>query len=161
MKQKALILLFAMAMAFGVSACNSNQKAEGSAEQTTKNVQTEVKAVSITKAEFITKVANYEANPTEWVYLGDKPCIVDFYTTWCGPCKRLAPIMDELAEEYAGEIYIYKVDTDKERELAAVFGIRSIPTLLFCPMSENPQIAQGALPKEQLKEAIDKVLLKK
>ena len=125
------------------------------------SAQTEVKAVSITKAEFIKKVANYEANPTEWKYLGDKPCIVDFYTTWCGPCKRLAPIMDELAKEYAGEIYIYKVDTDKEQELAAVFGIRSIPTLLFCPMGENPQIAQGALPKEQLKEAIEKVLLKR
>ena len=125
------------------------------------NAQTEAKVVSLTKAEFIKKVANYEANPTEWVYLGDKPCIVDFYTTWCGPCKRLAPIMDELAKEYAGEIYIYKVDTDKEQELAAVFGIRSIPTLLFCPMKENPQIAQGALPKEQLKEAIEKVLLKK
>ena len=125
------------------------------------SAQTEVKAVSITKAEFLKKVANYEANPTEWKYLGDKPCIVDFYTTWCGPCKRLAPIMDELAKKYAGEIYIYKVDTDKEQELAAVFGIRSIPTLLFCPMGENPQIAQGALPKEQLKEAIEKVLLKK
>ena len=125
------------------------------------SAQTEVKAVSITKAEFLKKVANYEANPTEWKYLGDKPCIVDFYTTWCGPCKRLAPIMDELAKEYEGEIYIYKVDTDKEQELAAVFGIRSIPTLLFCPMGENPQIAQGALPKEQLKEAIEKVLLKR
>ena len=125
------------------------------------SAQTEVKVVSITKAEFIKKVANYEANPTEWKYLGDKPCIVDFYTTWCGPCKRLAPIMDELAKEYAGEIYIYKVDTDKEQELAAVFGIRSIPTLLFCPMKENPQIAQGALPKEQLKEALEKVLLKR
>ena len=125
------------------------------------SAQTEVKAVSITKAEFLKKVANYEANSTEWKYLGDKPCIVDFYTTWCGPCKRLAPIMDELAKEYAGEIYIYKVDTDKEQELAAVFGIRSIPTLLFCPMGENPQIAQGALPKEQLKEAIEKVLLKR
>ena len=125
------------------------------------SAQTEVKVVSITKAEFIKKVANYEANPTEWKYLGDKPCIVDFYTTWCGPCKRLAPIMDELAKEYAGEIYIYKVDTDKEQELAAVFGIRSIPTLLFCPIGENPQIAQGALPKEQLKEAIEKVLLKR
>ena len=125
------------------------------------SAQTEVKAVSITKAEFLKKVANYEANPTEWKYLGDKPCIVDFYTTWCGPCKRLAPIMDELAKEYAGEIYIYKVDTDKEQELAAVFGIRSIPTLLFCPIGENPQIAQGALPKPKLKEIIDNVLLKK
>ena len=90
-----------------------------------------------------------------------KMLFVDCYAYWCGPCKRLAPILDELAKEYAGEIYIYKVDTEKERELAAVFGIRSIPTLLFCPKGENPQIAQGALPKEQLKEAIDKVLLKK
>ena len=104
---------------------------------------------------------NYEKNPQEWIYLGDKPCLIDFYASWCGPCKRLAPILDELAQEYAGEIYIYKIDTEKERELAAVFGVRSIPTLLFCPMGENPQIAQGALPKEQLKEAIDKVLLKK
>ena len=150
MKIKVLSLFVVLAMAFAVSAQNPATPPT-----------TEVKAVSITKAEFLKKVANYEANPTEWKYLGDKPCIVDFYTTWCGPCKRLAPIMDELAKEYEGEIYIYKVDTDKERELAAVFGIRSIPTLLFCPMGENPQIAQGALPKEQLKEAIDKVLLKK
>ena len=160
MKQRILTLLFAMVMTFMVSACG-NGKSEQAGEQILAKETTEVKAISITKADFIAKVVNYEANPTEWIYLGDKPCIVDFYTTWCGPCKRLAPIMDELAKEYAGEIYIYKVDTDKEQELAAVFGIRSIPTLLFCPMKENPQIAQGALPKEQLKEAIDKVLLKR
>ena len=160
MKQRFLTLLFAMVMALMVSACG-NGKSEQVVEQTLPKETTEVKAIPITKADFLAKVVNYEANPTEWIYLGDKPCIVDFYTTWCGPCKRLAPIMDELAKEYAGEIYIYKVDTDKEQELAAVFGIRSIPTLLFCPMKENPQIAQGALPKEQLKEAIEKVLLKK
>ena len=125
------------------------------------NAQTEVKAVHITKAEFLAKVMNYEKNSQEWIYLGDKPCLIDFYASWCGPCKRLAPVLDELAQEYAGEIYIYKVNTEQERELAAVFGVRSIPMLLFCPMGENPQIAQGALPKEQLKEAIDKVLLKK
>lgn len=160
MKQRILTLSFAMVMAFMVSACG-NGKNEQAGEQTTAKATTEVKAISITKADFLAKVVNYEANPTEWIYLGDKPCIVDFYANWCGPCKRLAPILDELAKEYAGEIYIYKVDTEKERELAAVFGIRSIPTLLFCPKGENPQIAQGALPKEQLKEAIDKVLLKK
>lgn len=160
MKQRTLTLLFAMVMAFMVSACGNGKK-EQAGEQTPAKATTEVKSISITKADFLAKVANYEANPTEWIYLGDKPCIVDFYANWCGPCKRLAPILDELAKEYAGEIYIYKVDTEKERELAAVFGIRSIPTLLFCPMGENPQMAQGALPKEQLKEAIDKVLLKK
>ena len=160
MKQRILTLSFAMVMSFMVSACGNGKK-EQAGEQTPAKATTEVKSISITKADFLAKVANYEANPTEWIYLGDKPCIVDFYANWCGPCKRLAPILDELAKEYAGEIYIYKVDTEKERELAAVFGIRSIPTLLFCPMGENPQIAQGALPKEQLKEAIDKVLLKK
>jgi thioredoxin len=123
--------------------------------------QSTVKVTHLTKADFLAKVMNYEKNPTEWIYLGDKPCLIDFYASWCGPCKRLAPVLDELAQEYAGEIYIYKIDTEKERELAAVFAVRSIPTLLFCPMGENPQIAQGALPKEQLKEAIDKVLLKK
>jgi thioredoxin len=159
MKTKVLTLLVAMSMAFAVSACNGGQGSDNT--QVVAGQTTTVKAVHITKAEFLEKVMNYEKNPQEWIYLGDKPCLIDFYASWCGPCKRLAPVLDELAQEYAGEIYIYKVNTEQEQELAAVFGIRSIPTLLFCPMGENPQIAQGALPKEQLKEAIDKVLLKK
>ena len=159
MKLRTLTLLFAATLTLAVSACNSGQGSDNA--QTTTEQTATVKAVHITKAEFLAKVMNYEKNPTEWIYLGDKPCLIDFYASWCGPCKRLAPVLDELAQEYAGEIYIYKIDTEKERELAAVFGVRSIPTLLFCPMGENPQIAQGALPKEQLKEAIDKVLLKK
>ena len=114
----------------------------------------------ITKAEFLKKVANYETSPNKWTYLGQRPCLVDFYTTWCGPCKRLAPVLEELALEYAGKIDIYKVDTDKEPELAAAFGIRSIPTLLFCPMGEKPQIRLGALPKETLIDMFDTVLLK-
>ncbi len=117
--------------------------------------------ILLTKADFLKKVANYEANPTEWKYLGDKPCIIDFYADWCGPCKAVAPILEELAKEYDGQIYIYKVDTEKEQELAAAFGIRSIPSLLFCPMDEQPQMAMGALPKETFKQAIDEVLLKK
>ncbi len=149
MKQRLLILLIAVVVAFAVSA------------QTSVAEKPAVKVTHLTKADFLAKVMNYEKNPQEWIYLGDKPCLIDFYASWCGPCKRLAPVLDELAQEYAGEIYIYKVNTEQEQELAAVFGIRSIPTLLFCPMGENPQIAQGALPKEQLKEAIDKVLLKK
>ncbi len=118
------------------------------------------KPIHLTKADFLTKVANYEQNPDKWVYLGNKPCIIDFYADWCGPCKMIAPVLEELAQEYDGQIYIYKVDTEAEQELAADFGIRSIPTLLFCPMNENPQMAQGALPKDVLKEAIEEVLLK-
>ena len=93
-----------------------------------------MKTIHLTKEEFLKKVANYEANPTEWKYLGDKPCIIDFYADWCGPCKMVAPILDELAKEYSDKIYIYKVDTEAERELASAFGIRSIPTMIFIPM---------------------------
>ncbi|MEG0456088.1 MAG: thioredoxin, partial [Bacteroides sp.] len=90
-------------------------------------------------------------------YLGDKPALIDFYASWCGPCKTLSPILEELAAEYGDKIIIYKVDTEEEQELAASFGIRSIPTLLFVPMVGEPQMSQGAMPKAQLKEAIDKV----
>ena len=120
-----------------------------------------MKTIELTKADFLTKVMDYEANPQEWKYLGDKPAIIDFYASWCGPCKMVAPILEELAEEYDGQIYIYKVNTEKEQELAAMFGIRSIPSILFIPMGEQPQMATGAMPKSSFKEAIDKVLLKK
>lgn len=120
-----------------------------------------MKTIHLTKAEFLTKVANYEANPKEWKYLGDKPAVIDFYADWCGPCKMVAPILDELAAEYGDSIYIYKINTEHEQELAAAFGIRSIPSLLFVPMDGAPQMAQGAMPKASLKEAIDKVLLNK
>ena len=117
--------------------------------------------IALTKDEFLKKVANYEKNPDEWKYLGDKPAIIDFYATWCGPCKSIAPSLEELAEEFKDQIYIYKIDTDKEQELAAAFGIRSIPTLLFIPMDGAPQMAQGAIPKKDLKKAIETVLLNK
>lgn len=120
-----------------------------------------MKTIELTKADFLTKVMDYEANPQEWKYLGDKPAIIDFYASWCGPCKMVAPILEELAEEYDGQIYIYKVNTEKEQELAAMFGIRSIPSILFIPMGEQPQMAMGAMPKSSFKEAIDRVLLKK
>ena len=113
----------------------------------------------LTKAEFLQKVYNYEKNPNAWKYEGDKPAIIDFYATWCGPCKMVAPILEELAKEYEGKIVIYKIDTDKEKELAAAFGIRSIPTLLFIPKNGDPQVAQGAMPKEGFKKAIDEFLL--
>lgn len=114
----------------------------------------------LTKQTFLEKVFNYEKN-TEWKFSGEVPCIIDFYADWCGPCKMVAPLLEELSEEYKGKINIYKVDTEAEQELAAVFGIRSIPSILFVPMEDKPQMAQGALPKDALKEAIEKVLLAK
>lgn len=120
-----------------------------------------MKTIQLTKADFLKKIADYEANPTEWKYLGDKPALIDFYADWCGPCKAIAPVLEELAAEYDDQIYIYKINTEVEQELAAVFGIRSIPSLLFAPTEGQPQMAAGALPKQQLKEAIDQILLKK
>ncbi|MEI8205224.1 MAG: thioredoxin [Bacteroidota bacterium] len=144
-------------LALSLSACAGNTKSNNNQPKETKKMGT----IHITKAEFIAKVANYEKNPTEWKYLGDKPCIIDFYASWCGPCKTIAPILEDLAKEYEGQIYIYKVNTEEEQELAGAFGIRSIPSLLFCPMNGAPQMAQGAMPKESFKQAITEVLLKK
>jgi thioredoxin len=117
--------------------------------------------ISLNKKDFIEKVWNYEKGVEKWVYLGDKPCLIDFYTTWCGPCKRLAPIMEELAKEYDGQIYIYKIDTEREPEIARLFGISSIPTLLFCPKEGIPTINKGFLPKETLVRAINEIMLVK
>ena len=128
--------------------------------KTIEKTETTGKVVHITTQEFKEKVFNYEANK-EWKYNGNKPCIVDFYADWCRPCKMIAPILDELAKEYDGQIVIYKVDTEAEQELSGVFGIKSIPSILFVPVNGQPQMAQGALPKESFKEAINNVLLKK
>ena len=117
--------------------------------------------IHLTKAEFLTKVANFQTNPSEWKYLGDKPCIIDFYATWCGPCKTVAPILDDLAKEYDGQIYVYKVDVDAEPEIANAYGIQSIPTLFFCSMNGTPQMSQGAMPKESFQKMVTDVLLKK
>lgn len=152
------IILAAAMMSLVVSSCNGKQK---ETEKATNKTENKMKTIHLSKSDFLTKVANYETTPNEWKYLGDKPAIVDFYASWCGPCKTIAPIFEELAAEYGDQIYIYKVDTEEEQELAAAFGIRSIPTLLFIPMDGEPQMAQGAMPKASFKEAIEKVLLKK
>lgn len=128
--------------------------------KTIENKDVKGKVVHLTTQEFKEKVFNYETNK-EWKYNGEKPCIIDFYADWCRPCKMVAPILDDLAKEYENDIVIYKVDTEAEQELSAVFGIRSIPSILFVPVDGQPQMAQGALPKESFKEAIDNVLLKK
>jgi len=118
-------------------------------------------SIHLTKAEFLSKVSNFETNPTEWKYLGDKPCIIDFYATWCGPCKTVAPILEEIAKDYDGKIYVYKIDVDAQPEIAAAYGIQSIPTLFFCPIKGTPQITQGAMPKEAFTKAVTEVLLVK
>lgn len=166
-KMKIKLLTVALASTFVLTACTNSGNSRLSAQTNNKKQETKLnkknmaKTIQLTKEDFLTKVANYEKNPEKWEYLGDKPAIIDFYADWCGPCKMVAPILEELAAEYDGEIYIYKVDTEAEQELAAAFGIRSIPSLLFVPMGEAPQMAQGALPKDAFKQAIDEVLLKK
>jgi thioredoxin 1 len=111
----------------------------------------------LTKETFLEKVFNYEQNK-EWKFEGELPCLIDFYADWCGPCKMVAPILEELSEEYKDKINIYKVDTEAQQELAGAFGIRSIPSLLFCPKEGKPQMAQGALPKEALVTGINSLL---
>jgi thioredoxin len=122
-------------------------------ETTVKNV------IHLTTQEFKDKVFNYETEK-EWKYKGELPAIIDFYADWCGPCKMVAPILEELAKDYEGKIVVYKVDTESEQELASVFGIQSIPTLLFVPMEGQPQAAMGALPRQSFDQAIKDVLLK-
>lgn len=107
---------------------------------------------------FKEKIFNFEENK-EWKFNGEKPCIIDFYADWCGPCKMVAPILEELSTEYAGKIDIYKVNTEEQQELAGMFGISSIPTLLFCPKEGQPQAAMGAMPKSGFEKAIADVLL--
>ena len=127
-------------------------------EETAAKEKPTARVVHITKADFLKKVYDFEKNPDEWKYLGSQPAIVDFYADWCGPCRQLSPVLDELAKEYSGKLTIYKVNVDNERGLATFFGIRSIPTLLFIPMKGKPQRSLGALSKTELKGIIKDVL---
>jgi thioredoxin 1 len=111
----------------------------------------------LTKDTFKEKVFNFELNK-DWKFEGSKPCIIDFYADWCGPCRMVAPILEELDTEFQGKLDIYKVDTESEQELASMFGIRSIPSLLFVPTNGQPQMAMGALPKDTFKKAFKDVL---
>jgi thioredoxin len=111
----------------------------------------------LTKESFKEKVFDFEKNK-DWKFEGSKPCLVDFYADWCGPCKMVAPILEELKAEYGDDLDIYKIDTEKEQELSAMFGIQSIPSLLFIPKDGQPQMAQGALSKENFKQAFAEVL---
>ena len=152
----------------GTSACNSRPySGSGREADTLQNEATVATAdtlpqgevIVMTKALFIERVFDYEKS-SEWKYKGKLPAIIDLYADWCGPCRRVAPIMKELAQEYAGRIVIYKVNVDKERELAALFQASSIPTFVLIPTDELPQLMQGATTKENYKQAIDQFLLK-
>ncbi len=111
----------------------------------------------LNKESFKEKIFNYEANK-EWKFKGELPCIIDFYADWCAPCKMIAPIMEELSKEYEGKINFYKLNVDEEQEVASLFGIQSIPSILFIPLKEQPQMAVGAIPKESFRQAIKEVL---
>lgn len=142
---RKVISIFAIAMVFCLSASVMAQK----------------KPIEIGKKEFLAKVVNYEKNTTTWEYLGDKPAIIDFYADWCKPCKLVEGPLKELAKEYEGKIYIYKVNVDKHKDLAKEIGISSIPTMIFAPIGQDPQILMGAKSKEELKKYIDEILLGK
>ena len=152
---------------FFMASCSNTEVSKTKASTTEANAATttttiEHKVVYLTTQMFVDQIFDYKANPQKWNYKGDKPAIIDFYADWCGPCKRVAPVMEELANEYDGQINIYKIDTDKEKELAGqVFGIRSIPSILFIPVEGQPMMYTGAHPKQYYINLINENLLKK
>ena len=116
--------------------------------------------IHLKNEEFIKRIADYSSNPIGFEFLGDKPAVIDFYAEWCGPCKMLAPVLEEISDEYAGKVDIYKINVDEEEELASLFSIRSIPTLIFIEKNGTMHRSQGAMGKPQLKEAIESILLR-
>ncbi len=173
MKRTATLVVAIMALA--MTACKADNKPANDAskqadnaqttEQTGVNNQNEGKETGMNVKEmnadmFAQKVMDYKKNPKTWEFKGDKPAIIDFYATWCGPCKATAPVLEEVAGDYAGKIDVYKVDVDQQRELAALFGVRSIPSILFIPKTGEPTMQTGAMNKAQFEEAIKTVLMK-
>lgn len=115
--------------------------------------------IHLTKEQFLKRIADYEAVPGRFEFLGEKPALIDFYAAWCGPCRMLAPVLEEISDEYSGKIDVYKVNVDEEEELASLFNVRSIPTLVFIPLNGKIEVTQGAMGKPQLKEAVERALL--
>jgi thioredoxin len=159
MMNKNLIVI-ALALVFALTNCGAGNPGESSNIKDNSLKETKGKPINLTNESFKKLVFNYDINK-QWKYEGNKPAIVDFYANWCGPCRMIAPILDELAKEYEDQIIIYKVDTDKETVLSQTLGVRSLPTLVFVPVNGQPQAIMGAQPKENLVKAINEILLTK
>ncbi len=154
MKNISKLVVGAMLVAISCSAGNTeNAVVPAETQQTQATIQ------HMTRVLFLQKVFNYEKSK-EWQFLGKRPMVIDFYATWCGPCRVMSPIVDEAFKKYAGKVDIYKIDIDKEKQLAGELGIQSIPTFLFIPMNGQPQSAMGAISKEQFFANIDKLITK-
>lgn len=128
-------------------------------EKKDENKSTEGTVTELNTADFLKKVFNFKENPEKWVYEGDKPCIIDFYATWCGPCKKLAPVLVELAKQYKDEIVFYKIDAEKEIDVSRVFGVQSYPSILFIPAKGKPTMVSGFESKESLIKQINKYII--
>lgn len=161
MKRLLVIPIIALFMMSCGNSKNENKKAENVEKEEKVIVNEEEKLVKVLDYKsFIKEVWDIEKYPDSFAFKGDNPCIIDFYADWCGPCKKIAPIMEELAKEYKGKLTIYKVNTDNERKLATIFKIKSIPTVFFMPMTGQPRTQVGALSKEDYKNIIEQHLLK-
>ncbi len=163
MKKIISISLIITTLALG---CNSQASSKEEVKEVVEETNEIVKPTLLTKQMFLDEIMDYESNPDEWNYKGELPGLVDFYADWCRPCLISSPILEELAQEYAGKIKIYKIDIQKEQELAAVFGVQSIPAFLFIPKNDKPVMSAGIAQtpeqtKEMFKQQIDEILLNK
>ncbi len=159
MKKLTFLLLFFVSFTFNACSGNDNKDNDNKDNGTKGIIEGQVN--KLTAESFQKLVWDYKANSKEWTFVGDQPCIIDFYADWCRPCKMVAPIMDELSKEYKGKVRIYKINTDEQRELAGLFNINSIPAVLFIPKNGKPQMSVGAMQKPAYVEMIGTVLLVK
>ena len=144
---KKTILLSMVILLTAFTACAQDKKDESKVKQ-------------LTYREFLKKVWNFENNPNTFIYKGKLPAVIDFYADWCGPCRRVAPIMEKLAEEYEGQLVVYKINVDQEKELAEAFQVKSIPMVLFIPLEGKPMMQVGAMQEAEYKKVVEEQLIK-